>query len=773
MTKEGYFAKIGILIAYHVLIFLTPFMWTASMSELFEFPKMLFVYAMTVIITTLWISRSIFDRTLYLTKTPFDIPIVIFFVSQLVATLFSIDIHTSIFGYYSRFHGGLLSTVSYTVLFYAMASNLDRTHVKNLVITLLTAATLTSLYSFPEHFGHSPSCALITGDFNASCWVQDVKTRVFGTFGQPNWQAAYLITVFFIPISLLITSLGRKNSLMLSVKNVSLALVIVLLFTVLLFTKSRSGLLGLGFGFAALTTGLLTRPAFRTISHFKVLGAIVAALVCLTYFFGKGIAPQIDRFLPRGTSSVPAKVAVTPPPPVTGTQLDIGGTESGDIRRIVWRGAYNLFLRHPAFGSGTETFAYAYYNVRPLEHNMVSEWDFLYNKAHNELLNYLSTTGIVGLTAYLMLLGWLVIWWLRDLSTGRVSPMYSLAFVSGIVALTVSNALGFSTVSVALLLFLYPGISVALSRKADKTQSNSNSDPLNWLGVSLVGIVGLYFLYRLGLMYTADTAYNRGKMELQAGSLPAAITELQSAAGKFPSEPVYTEQLSFAVAQAAAFVNQTGEATEAAKLASQAIAISDLNLSQNSVHLNFIKTRARLFIALTSIDPQFIHQAIDTLKYASTLAPTDPKLIYNLGLLYEQLEDYEKAEAYYLQSIDMKPNYDTARAALANLYEKLARYADAFSQYEYILNHIKPGDASLIEKVNRIATMSGQGFKPRHFYLLIFSPRRLYLDITSGVEHQIANFLHHSTPVIICNMLEIISVPDKKLREVSKPVNKV
>jgi putative inorganic carbon (hco3(-)) transporter len=60
------------------------------------------------------------------------------------------------------------------------------------------------------------------------------------------------------------------------------------------------------------------------------------------------------------------------------------------------KGAWELTKKYPLFGSGVETFAYSYYNVRPVEHNLVTEWDFLYNKAHNEFLNYAATTGFVG-----------------------------------------------------------------------------------------------------------------------------------------------------------------------------------------------------------------------------------------------------------------------------------------------------------------------------------------------------------------------------------------
>ncbi|KKP99309.1 MAG: O-antigen polymerase, partial [Candidatus Levybacteria bacterium GW2011_GWB1_36_18] len=82
-------------------------------------------------------------------------------------------------------------------------------------------------------------------------------------------------------------------------------------------------------------------------------------------------------------------------------QTQLGGTDSGKIRLIVWRGAIDVWKNNPIFGTGVETFAYAYYKYRPIEHNLTSEWNFLYNKAHNEYLNYLATTGVFGLLSYL------------------------------------------------------------------------------------------------------------------------------------------------------------------------------------------------------------------------------------------------------------------------------------------------------------------------------------------------------------------------------------
>ena len=60
-----------------------------------------------------------------------------------------------------------------------------------------------------------------------------------------------------------------------------------------------------------------------------------------------------------------------------------------------------MALKYPLFGTGVETFAYSYGFVRPIAHNLTSEWDYVYNKAHNEYFNYLALTGFLGLGAYL------------------------------------------------------------------------------------------------------------------------------------------------------------------------------------------------------------------------------------------------------------------------------------------------------------------------------------------------------------------------------------
>lgn len=111
---------------FYALFIATPLIMNSSTSELFEFNKMLFIYMITVLIALLWAIEVIIYKKKLIHNKVLSAAVLIFLSSQILSTLFSIDIHTSIFGYYGRFNGGLLSIISYIVLFYAFLNHFGR-----------------------------------------------------------------------------------------------------------------------------------------------------------------------------------------------------------------------------------------------------------------------------------------------------------------------------------------------------------------------------------------------------------------------------------------------------------------------------------------------------------------------------------------------------------------------------------------------------------------------------------------------------------------------
>jgi len=428
---------------FFVLFFFTPLIFTPVNFELFEFNKMLFVYLLTLIIITSWIAKMILKKSFIFKSSPFDIFLLLFLFSQTISTIFSIDKYTSIWGYYSRSHGGLFSSLAYALLFWAYLSNVKNKNIKlkflkipKAIFFILTSGILVAAYGFLERFG-----------IDKNMWVQDVQNRVFSTLGQPNWLAAYLNAIIFIPLAFFIKSKAKNN-------KIAFGLIYLLFYIVLVFTKSKSGI-------AAFWIALLV----FYFSAFLIKGKkiLITGLINLSLFallalvFYPSLGGKISKSLPflQKTEQSATKVKALP----SGNEIRIGGTPSNQIRAVVWKGALNIWQNYPIFGSGNETFAYSYYNHRPQKHNNNSEWDFLYNKAHNEYLNYLALTGIIGL---LTMFSWQLAWpiWLffkhkRKLFIGLIG----LSVASALLILNPANVFS----SVINRIFIYPPILKPLS----------------------------------------------------------------------------------------------------------------------------------------------------------------------------------------------------------------------------------------------------------------------------------------------------------------------
>jgi len=370
------------------LLFLVPLVLWPFTSEVFEFNKIIIVYIFTTLITGVWLVESIIKRKIVFRRTILDIPLFVFLGSQLASTLFSIDPLTSWLGYYSRFNGGLVSIICYSLLYWAFVSHFAKDEVKKLFWISVASAILVALYGVLEHFG-----------IDKNVWVQDVQSRVFSTLGQPNWLAAYLVALLPLAWSNTITSyqstINNKFSISKNYKFLIYFCLSALFFWTLIFTKSRSGILGFGLTFI-IFWGLYfwkIRKEFKSrLSPFIIIGS---SLLVISLISGTQYTPSFTNIL-NGKKGLPTEASAK-----VGPALEIGGTESGTIRKIVWKGAFGVWKRFPIFGSGPETFAYSYYLERPAEHNLVSEWDFIYNKAHNEYLNILANSGTVGLLSYL------------------------------------------------------------------------------------------------------------------------------------------------------------------------------------------------------------------------------------------------------------------------------------------------------------------------------------------------------------------------------------
>jgi O-antigen ligase len=690
--------------AYALLFFLVPFLFTPKNFELFEFNKMIAVYILTVVIAGLWLGRMVLEKRFIFRRTFFDIPLFIFLISQYLSFLFSIDHHISLWGFYSRFNGGLVSIICYILLYWAYVSNvIEPENAKYHLKLLLISAGIVSVYAIMEHFGVSPSCVFIYGTFDTSCWIQQVQERVFATLGQPNWLAAWLTAVIPLTWAQLIYAEHQKLSASWRTKYLPVLLSSILFLTII-YTKSRSGLLGIAVADAAFW-GIIAIKNIKDINVIK--GYSKSFIICHLSFIilvaasGTPWTPSVfDKLAPK---PLPAAQAQQPSTPA----LEGGGTETSAIRKIVWKGAIDIGLAHPLFGTGVETFAESYYQYRPAQHNNVSEWDFLYNKAHNEFLNYFATTGFFGLGSYLILIGFFLIWSIKQQITSNYNLLLA-GLLAGYISILVTNTFGFSVVNVQLLFFLFPAMAAVITSEEKFVKYNLLDKLIERLPQKAALTTILIFCFLLLLQFTrfwfADTHYAKANQYFQMGQAQPSFLEASQALSLNENEPVYDDLMAQSAAALATAANQQQESTLSAELANLAIKHSNKSIQTSPYSLQFWTGRTRVFYSLAEADPahatDYLGQALEAITRATILAPTHPKMFYNLGLIQIRLGLTAQGEASLLKAVSLKPDYKEPRYALALLFASQKKYPAAIKQGKYILEKIDPTDKTVQDLVS-------------------------------------------------------------------------
>lgn len=647
---------------FYFLFFTVPLILYPYTSELFEFNKMVLVYLVTSLIVAIWLIKSIFAKKIIFRRTILDIPLLVFLGTQLLSTVFSVDSRTSLLGYYSRFHGGFISYLSYSLLYWAFVSDMDKEKTLRVIKLFLISAAVVSLYGILEHFG-----------IDKNIWVQDVQNRVFSTLGQPNWLAAFLIALIPVSWALSISNFKLKSENFFIFSAAS-----IIFFITLLFTKSRSGILGFIFVDLIFWSFTIVKQKKQALVSLIILNSLILILILV---IGTPWTPGLGQ--PKTNNQ----------PSITGPALETGGTESGEIRKIVWKGAVEIWKHYPILGTGVETFAYSYYNFRPVEHNLVSEWDFLYNKAHNEYLNFLANTGTLGILSYLVLIGFNLYLLIHNFR--EKNHILNIAFFSGYISILITNFFGFSVVPVALIFFLYPAFAITLSNN-QKLVSNKKLSKLNTSQkvVSLIVISGLlWVVFNIVEYWYADILYANGETLNNQQKYVEARGILTRAIKLSPYESIFYDELSQSSVGIALALNQINEKDKAKDFITEAVSESQKAVNLSPANINLKRSQASLFFKLTLIDPNYLFDARDTLLSTVKQAPTDAKLFYNLGLTYARIGDIPSALQTLEKTIELKPNYKEARFAYALILIDKKENQKAKEQLQYILEKIDPNDA--------------------------------------------------------------------------------
>ncbi len=181
--------------------------------------------------------------------------------------------------------------------------------------------------------------------------------------------------------------------------------------------------------------------------------------------------------------------------------------------------------------------------------------------------------------------------------------------------------------------------------------------------ISLVILAASYLLLTTGKYWLADVRYAAGSNAVrsfqatqQADYLLAAYKDFTSAYVLKPAEPVIASETAVAAAYLANAL-RTSDATSAATLAQQSLSLSQLSISISPRHPNYYKSRARAMILLSDLDPRYLGLAAEALAEATRISPTDPRIPYNLGVIYATLGATPSAIQQFAKALSLKPDF--------------------------------------------------------------------------------------------------------------------
>jgi tetratricopeptide (TPR) repeat protein len=477
----------------------------------------------------------------------------------------------------------------------------------------------------------------------------------------------------------------------------------ILCYLCLIFANAKAGM----FSFYVVDAFFWMVLFYKRVFNFKELSKYFLALhigfaVC-TFIYGSPVS-RINNFSLSALQNRFVVYAEEKGSKISEETLSrlMGITDSWEIRKLIWRGAVEAWKANPILGSGVKTFEYAYHKYRPAEHNLTSEWDNTYTEPHNEYLDYLASTGIFGLGAYLLFLAgfifiagkhlfgrkdivgqYLQSFGLKSGTSGKTHEAYilfllNMALFCSFLSILITNFFGFSIVIINLYLFFIPAFFFFLSHKFknEKKHSVNSINLTQWIMICIVIIISCVFHFRLFRYWYADTVYTKGYNLNRAGDHRQAYRYLNEAVKLEPDEPVYKNELALNIAMIVKDYFLRNESAKGAQLVSEAIDLSSEVIRNHPKILAFWKNRFNIFNLLAESDKKhqnmYYDAALAALINERELAPRSAIVSYNFGLLLEQTGRTEEAEAAFKEAIRLKPDFYEAYDTLAKLYHKLA-----------------------------------------------------------------------------------------------------
>ena len=412
---------------------------------------------LTEVILFFWLIKLIFGDLVSKWRLSLQaiLPAFIFIIILGLAILFSQSPYRSFWGSYSR-KMGYLTWLHFFIFFLILFFNLkNNKQIKRIFRAILFSSLVVIIYGFCQFLG-----------FDFVDWHEPPSQtfRIFSTIGQPNFLGSWLLLIIPIIVWFLIRA-SEKFKKDKSIKQQIIgALIVSLLFLAvfsLALTQSRGA--WIGFFFAFFFFGIIYNFLQKQ-KRLALLLTILLAVICVftVYInFNPLYQKSNDSFLVSRFKSL----------------TNLRGSVTGRVRINDWKVAIDLIKQKPILGYGLETQSLNYVKYYEPEWALTEKINIYADRAHNDFLDTLLVSGILGLISYLFLI--IAVFWRglkyvfhnkSQLSNYPINQLTILILLAGLTGYLISLQFSFHVIPTAIYFWGY----LAIILKIIKTQAIKN-----------------------------------------------------------------------------------------------------------------------------------------------------------------------------------------------------------------------------------------------------------------------------------------------------------
>lgn len=647
-------------VSLYLLVFLLPLLFLPWTANVLEFNKQALLIILTFISVFAWFLKILISGKARFSLSYAHIPVGVLFLVYLASTIFSSWRYGSFWGWPQITSESLISLLCLVLVYFLIVNIFEKKEIFYLLSISVFSGALASFYGILQIFGSF----IVPIGFT--------KVNTFNTIGSIN-DLGFFAAVL-LPVSVMLFIISKKNIYR------GLFVVSALIFISLLL-----------------------------LINFYILWWIVIAGSALIFIFGTQRRDFFDSrwlIVPMFLLSIGLLFAFF--------RFSIPGI-SQNFTDIYLRQKFTLDMslkalqENPVVGSGPGTFVYNFLKHKTLEINQTDLWNTSFSWGGSKFLTLLSTVGILGGLAFLILIGFFIFYGIKFLFRKKNSEENAFYWIFGaglfIGFLTLSLGYFFyaSNLTLDFIYFIFMGCFVALFCR-EKKEFELKPSSLLTLGftffITIIFVFGLGLFIMEGQRYISAKNYLDGTKLWQKEEFDLSLVKLEKAVSISPSVDLYWRSLSRAYLQNIDFisaredlsVDQKGQLIQI--LINNSVNAAKESSDRNSADSANWSNRGLVYQNLIGVVSGAKDWAISAYKEAMVLEPINPIYPTQIGVSIlthisfldsqskESVELLAEAEDWFNKAIKLKPDYAPAHFQLSRIYLSQGKDSEMIASLE-------------------------------------------------------------------------------------------